>query len=146
VLAGRAQVGVCHYKWRVEDATEQGRSLLPRMETDIFIDWKEGTPTIGECKFYREPFVIRRRGATTKLHAGHLYQLMAYLRAASQHAEPPPTGLLVYATVGESVWETMVLDGFPITIVTLDLSRAWPELRASLLRALETTSPPRRPG
>jgi 5-methylcytosine-specific restriction enzyme subunit McrC len=146
VLVGRAHVCVRQYEWTVEGATEAGLSLLPRMQTDVFIDWHAGTPTIGECKFYRDPFVIHRRGGTMKLHAAHLYQVMAYLRAARQESEPPPAGLLVYATVGEAVWETMILDSYPLTIVSLDLTRPWPELRASLLRALETTSPDQRPG
>lgn len=141
-LSQTCKVGVRHLEWDRAGASTRGNALLPVMKTDVFLDWHHGPPTICECKFYRSPLAQHPQSAAAKLRSSHLYQLTAYLRAASRDSADPPAGLLLYATVDESVHETMVLEGFPLTIVTLDLARPWEELRRQLNAVLVAVRPP----
>lgn len=117
--------------WSVAEATPSGLALLPGMRTDACLDWRDGTNTIIECKFNESPLVVQRFGADERLRAGHLYQLVAYLHEASRRA-PSTNGVLVYAANGVVFDETMVLQGFPLRIVSLDLFASWHELRSQL--------------
>lgn len=131
-----ATVSVRHLHWNVSGASRRGEELLPEMRTDVFLDWNDGPPTIGECKFYEVPLVESVYGSVRKLRSGHLYQLMSYLRAAERLLGVRARGLLVYARVGEDVFEDLVLDGYPVRVATVDLSREWSHLRTALLEVL----------
>lgn len=138
----RARVSGKEFRWPKAEFSERGAALIPKMITDVFIDWRAGPPTIGECKFYKKPFVHGPHGGPSKLHSQHLYQLMAYLRAADREYDGKPSGLLVYATVDETVSERMEIDGYDFGVVSLDLARAWPELREQMTAVVEACAPP----
>jgi 5-methylcytosine-specific restriction enzyme subunit McrC len=140
-LAGLADVRVRQFKWAYARASETAVALLPSMKTDVFIGWRDGPPTIGECKFYKSPLAQAQHGGGAKLRATHLYQLTTYLRAAARVYGCTPSGLLIYARVDESIWETLELDGCPLAVVALDLVRPWEHLRKQLADALELHRP-----
>lgn len=108
---------------------------VPVMEADIFVPAQEGCSVIVEAKCEASPF--DRAGKTLK--SRHLYQLWAYLTnyARAHEAEPPPLGVLLYATQGESFRYTYELPGHPLNVRSLALDRPWPKLRRDLLRLAE---------
>ena len=130
-LGSEASVRARSLDWSVVDATPSGLALLPGMRTDACIGWRDGTNTIVECKFNESPLIVQRFGADERLRAGHLYQLVTYLHESARRS-PSTNGVLVYAANGLVFDETMVLQGFRLRIVSLDLFASWHELRAQL--------------
>lgn len=130
-LGAEATVRARSLDWSVADATPSGRALLPGMRTDACLGWRDGTVTIVECKFNESPLVVQRFGADERLRAGHLYQLVTYLHESARRS-PATNGVLVYAANGLVFDETMVLQGFRLRIVALDLFASWHELRSQL--------------
>jgi len=132
-LRGQASVSSRRLQWEAESVSGDGLDLLPSMLTDVFIAWKDRAPTIGECKFYQHPLIENQWNDGSKVRSEHLYQLMAYLRAAERVCKSNPAGVLIYAKAGRSVKEHWVLNGLDVRVVTVDLSRPWPEIRGELV-------------
>ena len=105
------------------------RSLLPIMETDISVRCGM-IRTIIDTKYYRQP--LSNRFGSEKFHSSNLYQLFSYLQNASS-GNSPVHGMLLYAQVGRSFKERFSIRGSCLTLMTLDLSADWQDIRASLI-------------
>jgi 5-methylcytosine-specific restriction enzyme subunit McrC len=115
--------------WKVDDLSANARALLPVMETDISIRCGS-TRTIIDTKYYRQP--LSNRFGVEKFHSSNLYQLFSYLENA-RSGDASMRGILLYAQVGRSFQERFTIRGCEITLMTLDLSAPWPDIRDSLV-------------
>lgn len=116
--------------WQIDELSGGHRNLLPIMATDISI--RCGTiRTIIDTKYYREP-LSRNRFGSEKFHSSNLYQLFSYMQNASA-GDTPVHGILLYAQVGRSFKERFSIRGSFLTLMTLDLSAAWQDIRDSLM-------------
>lgn len=97
---------------------------------------RTGRSDILECKFYQTPFLAHPQSEVEKVRSLHLYQLLAYLRAAERKWGKSPRGQILYALAGRAVSERWVLDGCDCSVSTIDLSREWGEIRGELLGVL----------
>jgi len=127
--AGEAVVSAKPLTW----GTAEDYELLPMMRTDVYVDWHHSAPTICECKYYQNPLIRHQWGQSDKLHAAHLYQLMAYLRAVQRTESSEPCGVLLYAMAGKAISERWELEGFQVDIVSVDLSQEWAQLRDDMI-------------
>ena len=112
------------------------RSLLPIMETDISVRCGM-IRTIIDTKYYRQP-LSNRFGPEKFPFLQISYQLFSYLQNASS-GNSPVHGMLLYAQVGRSFKERFSIRGSCLTLMTLDLSADWQDIRASLI-GLQLTS------
>jgi 5-methylcytosine-specific restriction enzyme subunit McrC len=129
-----ARVGREHVQWAEASGEHAARQLLPRMITDVSVR-APGQHTIVETKFVRHPFRELEDGGRLKLRSDHLYQLFAYLEN-TRRREPASInvdGILLYASVGRGLSETLRLGESRFTVRTLDLSASWPEIKAALV-------------
>ncbi|MBK9385609.1 MAG: hypothetical protein IPN34_12430 [Planctomycetes bacterium] len=141
-LHGVAEVTAKNLSWAATSEDPRALALLPAMRTDLFLRWRDGGVTIGECKFYERSLSRSHRGIDERLRAGHLYQLSTYLRAAERHCGRRPAGLLLYARAERELEEVLVLEGYPLRVATIALDLPWSELRARLHRLLTNDQGP----
>lgn len=116
--------------WNGEAETEDARALLPRMVTDVTIDWPL-RKLILDCKFYRE--ALSEHWGRYRLDSSHLYQLHAYL--TNQAVIPgweKCEGLLLYPAVAHRLDHRYVLAGHSVRVASVDLDRPWDEIEAEL--------------
>jgi 5-methylcytosine-specific restriction enzyme subunit McrC len=125
--------------WQIGKSTSGIGKILPTMRTDVVLDHVPSSRRIViDTKFnslltsgwYREE----------SLRSGYVYQIYAYLRSQvggrdplSDHAE----GLLLHPSVGETIDETVVIQGHGIRFATVDLTASTSAIRAQLLRVCE---------
>lgn len=117
------------------DATPKNSAtagLLPHLETDVVVE--TGTRVIViETKCYRD--VLREYRGRRRVREAHLYQLMAYLSnvrdtiAAGRQVE----GVLLYPEGSEQLDACWDIQGYPVRVCTIDLSRDWREVAARLI-------------
>jgi 5-methylcytosine-specific restriction enzyme subunit McrC len=129
-----AHVGREHLRWAGASGERAALQLLPRMITDISVRWP-GQHTIVETKFVRRPFRELAESARLKLRSDHLYQLFAYVKNTRERepASMAVDGVLVYASVGRGLAETLMLGDSRVSVRALDLSASWTEIRTALL-------------
>jgi len=129
-----ARVGREHLGWFGAAGERAALNLLPRMETDVSVR----TPrhcAIVETKFVRQPFRKLEGNARLKLRSEHLYQLFAYVKNTHDRGAGSHTidGILLYASVGRGVSETLALGDSRVSVQTLDLLACWADIRDALL-------------
>jgi 5-methylcytosine-specific restriction enzyme subunit McrC len=116
-------------RWKAASETDQTLSLLPGMETDISI--RKGTERlIIDTKYYQE--TLSSRFGTPKVRSSNLYQLLGYLTNAEQAPGENLQGMLLYPTVNRHLLLKYTIQGFPVTIATVDLGQDWREIRRQL--------------
>ena len=121
--------------WFGAEGSDADLRRLPGMETDIVLRSPERT-VIVDTKFYSSP--LDRRHGVEKVKSGHLYQIFAYATnwaAAAPSEDPEPEGWLLYAAVEGDFDHRFELVGRRIRACSIDLSRSWRDVEASL-RAL----------
>jgi 5-methylcytosine-specific restriction enzyme subunit McrC len=95
---------------------------------------------IADAKFYKKTLWGGRYGE--KLRSQHLYQLLTYLSHAQLHVgSAKVSGLLIYPQVGPTLRLHYELIGFPVTIVTVDLSKEWQAIHQELIDLLAAAGP-----
>lgn len=119
-------------KWKASSESDPRLSLLPSMETDISIR-KGLRRIIIDTKYYSQ--TLSKYYDAEKVHSANLYQLMTYLRSTELADDEILEGMLLYPTVDRSISSKYVIEGFPVTIATVDLNREWSLIRDDL-RAL----------
>ena len=75
------------------------------------------------------------------LRSGYLYQIYAYLRSQVGRGDALAdcaSGLLLHPSVGDTVDETVAIQGHSIRFATVDLTASPGEIRTQLLRLCET--------
>ena len=134
-FAGRhlkgAKVSAATIQWNGQALSEEARLLLPRMCTDVTIEYPD-RKLILDCKYYRQ--ALGSNQGQAKLHSSHLYQLFAYLQ--NKGIEPgweSCSGMLLYPTVTRSLDCRYELAGHPVRVATLDLSQPWQTVHCELL-------------
>jgi 5-methylcytosine-specific restriction enzyme subunit McrC len=123
-----------HLRWADASGEPAALRLLPLMKTDVSVR-TPGQCTIVETKFVRRPFRELEGGKRLKLRSDHLYQLFAYVKNTRGRtpASMNVDGVLLYASVGRGVSETLALGDGHVSVQTLDLSANWFDIRAALL-------------
>jgi 5-methylcytosine-specific restriction enzyme subunit McrC len=127
-----ARVDAPLLEFDVRSASQRAGMLVPQMRTDAVISWPNGRRNLIECKFYDTPLGMPDRGEQAKFRSVHLYQALSYLNAMNV-TESIPSGTIVYASPGGALDESMVLQGFPLRVVWVDLAADWPVLRDQVI-------------
>jgi 5-methylcytosine-specific restriction enzyme subunit McrC len=114
---------------------------VPAMKTDMAVTRRSEPQRrlVIDTKYYANTLSESHRGGGAKFHAGHLYQMYAYLRTQEHRGDlyRDADGLLLYPTTNGDLRETMQLQGHRIHVATVDLARPWPEVEARLLALVE---------
>ena len=122
--------------WQVNQKTSGIDKILPTMRTDVVLDHATSSRRIViDTKFtsivtggwYREE----------TLRSGYVYQIYAYLRSQVGRGDPLSdcaSGLLLHPPVGDTVDETVTIQGHGIRFATVDLTAPAAEIRSQLLR------------
>ena len=119
--------------WNAHSSTDPELSMLPSMNTDISV-YRPGLRLIIDAKYYGSSVSVYRD--TTRYHSANLYQLMSYLSNASFDGVARTQGMLIYPRVDRTLRDKYVIQGYPVTIATVDLNRDWTEIHAEVLEAL----------
>lgn len=122
-------------RWRLDAGPGGDPGLVPIMRTDIVLRSPRST-VVMDAKFYADPFPLS--SGTPKIRSGHLYQLFAYMKHASDRAPGLPVrGALVYASPGEGCLHRYRLDGHEIAVAAIDLSAPWKQVHSTLIGVLD---------
>lgn len=126
------EVGGRRIEWQRAQGDNRDLRYLPTMNTDVvvehgsrslLIDTKYTTNVLGT---YRE---------VERIHAGHLYQLFAYLQNYAEFKSGQDVrGLLLYPRSGHPLDVSFSVMGHPIRLATLDLSQRWEDVESDLIR------------
>lgn len=119
--------------WHVGRVVTGDRSLIPKMQTDICLT-NDARKIIIDTKYYEHTLMTTRYGAE-RVHSQNLYQLYSYLENAEQR--PFMAGMLLYPQVDEPLDLVVELNGYPLTIATIDLTTHWSVIHARLLSLIE---------
>ena len=127
--------------WQIEQRSAGIDKILPTMRTDVVLDHPStGRRIVIDTKFtsiltsgwYREE----------TLRSGYLYQIYAYLRSQVGRGDALAdcaSGLLLHPAIGETVDESVVIQGHHIRFATVDLTGASADIRSQLLRFFDHT-------
>jgi 5-methylcytosine-specific restriction enzyme subunit McrC len=150
-IAGFYDVVLSHSGWRIEAGRrldwliEQKTSgidkILPSMRTDIILNHvKSGQRIIIDTKF--TSIVTKGWYREESLRSGYIYQIYAYLRSQVGNGDPladHASGLLLHPSIGETVDESVVIQGHKFRFATVDLGATSDKIRAQLLRVVLTS-------
>lgn len=116
----------------VEARNEQAGSLLPNFETDVVIT-KPGRTIVIDTKFYAR--TLRENWGVERVREAHMYQLLGYLHNMNRSGQwgDAIEGVLLYPLAQQAVDARWIIHGYPVRVLTIDLSRTWDELGAQLL-------------
>lgn len=119
-------------RWKLTAKTGVGAALLPKMETDVTVEFPDRTVII-DTKYYLEALSKRKEFDSEKFRTANLNQMYAYLGNADQSLPRPLTGILLYPKVGRSLDEEFTSpDGDRICFKTIDLQAEWGEVEERL--------------
>jgi 5-methylcytosine-specific restriction enzyme subunit McrC len=122
--------------WQFVTPVELHRESLPRMETDITIENKQGKLII-DAKYYQE--TLKSKYEKGKVHSVNLYQLFSYLM--NQRSSIPSTyqtrGILIYPTIENEVDLEYWYDQHQIQIKTVNLNMNWKLIEERLKKIVQ---------
>jgi len=125
--------------WPIEGKTPGIDHILPGMRTDVEIDDVESHRRIViDTKF--TSIVTRGWYREDAIRSGYLYQIYAYLRSQEGNGDPyadTASGLLLHPAIGDSVDESVVMQGHEIRFATVNLAASALEIRRQLLRVVK---------
>ncbi|MHB8764122.1 MAG: 5-methylcytosine-specific restriction endonuclease system specificity protein McrC [Deferrisomatales bacterium] len=125
--------------WPVEQKTGGIDDILPTMRTDVVLDHlPSGRRIVIDTKF--TSMVTRGWYREETLRSGYLYQIYAYLRSQAGRGDAladRASGLLLHPALGETVDESVVIQGHRIRFATVDLTGSAVAFRSQLLRVCE---------
>jgi 5-methylcytosine-specific restriction enzyme subunit McrC len=114
--------------------------LVPIMRTDVTLRSSDST-IVMDAKFYADPFP--RSSGGPKIRSGHLYQLFAYMKHASDRsAEAPVRGALVYASPSKGSLHRYRMDGHEIAVAAIDFTNPWSVVHSELIALLQHLAQP----
>jgi len=119
--------------WNLDEASNSIIDLLPEMQTDITIRYKEKTLII-DAKYYGEILKKGRYGGTGKIYSPNMYQIYSYVKNMDKNHTGNVEGMLLYAGTDEPVKDMrdVSMDGNKFHVRTLDLSGEWSEIKSTL--------------
>jgi len=122
--------------WHASVQNPGDLKYLPQMKTDISISSSEKKVII-DAKYYRKS--LSNYYDTEKVHSGHLYQLLAYLKniEAQENNVQICEGMLIYPTVKETLRLEYSLLGHRVQICTVNLADHWTDIRDELLGLIQ---------
>lgn len=108
------------------------RTLLPRMRSDIMIEYK-GKTLIIDAKFYDDSLQTNTQYGNKTIHSHNLYQIYAYVKNKDRLSDKSVSGMLLYAnTEGQNPNVEYMMDGSKISVKTLDLNCPFDVVRKQL--------------
>ncbi|MDE2442110.1 MAG: 5-methylcytosine-specific restriction endonuclease system specificity protein McrC [Betaproteobacteria bacterium] len=129
--------------WQIEQKTSGIDKILPTMRTDVVLDHApSGRRIVIDTKF--TSIVTSGWYREETLRSGYVYQIYAYLRSQVGRGDALAdcaSGLLLHPAIGQSVDETVVIQGNPIRFATVDLTASAADIRSQLLRFVDPTKP-----
>lgn len=122
-------------KWPAQSPTPRMSELLPKMQTDIIVEKRDGSHhrMIIDTKFTE---ITTTRYDAEKLKSNHMYQIYSYLRSQERWDDIPSmtsTGMLLYPSVGVNYDESATIQGHRICFATVDLASDTADIRSRLL-------------
>lgn len=129
--------------WQIYQKTAGIDKILPAMRTDVVLDHPPtGRRIVIDTKF--TSIVTSGWYREETLRSGYLYQIYAYLRSQVGRGDAlsdGASGLLLHPAIGQTVDETVVIQGQKIRFATVDLSASPADIRSQLLRLCEPMLP-----
>ena len=127
--------------WIIDDASENGRELLPAMFIDIEIsDIYSKKKLVIDTKFNEITRIDNRfRQSRERLRNSHIYQIYTYLRSQENTSDPKSLksiGMLLHPTVDKEITERVTIQGHPIWFCTVNLGNTTQNIRERLLSLL----------
>ncbi len=105
--------------WNIDD---DNRLFLPRMKSDITIEYKTKTLII-DAKYYDESLKTNKQYGNMTVHSNNLYQIYTYVKNKDRLSKKNVSGILLYANVdGPNPDVDYMMDGSKISVKTLDLN------------------------
>jgi 5-methylcytosine-specific restriction enzyme subunit McrC len=131
-----SNVKVDRIPWNVRARDQASQAALPTMVTDVTLRSPSRTVVV-DTKYYVE--ALESRFGSEKLHAGHLYQLFAYVKNIERHqgSDMYAEGILLYPTVRRRFDFAYWYEDHHIRACTLNLNQEWPGVRKDLLAILD---------
>ncbi len=118
--------------WDAKGDTAEAQALLPKMKTDIAVEWGTNCCLVIDCKFYQNSFTYSFD--KVRLISDHLYQIAAYLHHHPMGANGGKIyGCLLYPTVNDDFFHQYDFMGHRLTVATVDLGQRWQDIHERLL-------------
>ena len=122
--------------WQIE---EGGDALLPKMQTDVTLEYEENVLII-DAKFYTRN--TSQNFGKDIHHSGNLYQIFTYVKNKEKELQGKPhevSGMLLYARTNESIQpdSDYMMSGNKISVKTLDLNQEFSEIKEQLYDIVE---------
>ncbi len=124
------------YNWKLGAGDSLFGDRVPELKTDVTIH-SDNRVIIMDAKYYSE--ALTRSFGSFKYRRDHLSQLMDYLRAAKARHSKPVNGILLYPTTSQKIYDRGEIEGFDITVATIDLSQDWNGIHDCLLEIISRT-------
>ena len=106
--------------------------LLPRMKSDIMIEYK-GHTFIIDAKYYESSLQTNSRYGNQTIHSQNLYQIYTYVKNKDVQGDNSVSGMLLYAkTEGQNPDVDYMMAGNRISVKTLDLNCDFDKVRKQL--------------
>jgi len=137
----RLEVPGCKVKsevisWDAIPLDESSKSYLPKMVTDISIEFEDFKVVI-EAKYYKQ--MLLEHYGKEKYRSVHFYQLFSYLKnlEAKGGTNINCSGILLYPTVSsDPKGEGMMLNGHKVMVKTINLNQDWKLIHNDLIELL----------
>jgi 5-methylcytosine-specific restriction enzyme subunit McrC len=126
--------------WSDASATDDvDLAHIPQMRADLLLESRDRR-VILDTKYYKQALPENRFGQH-KMVSGNLYQLLSYLRNRQVvfPTGPRHEGILLYPVVDYPVAVDVVLEGFRIQAIGIDLAQDWRETHVDLLAAIRNS-------
>lgn len=142
----------CHFQFpecevRPESLTwpdDLACELVPAMRTDVTITLKNPPHDrlVIDTKYYASALSTSLYGAE-RFRSDNLYQLYTYLRTQEHRGAPhrSAAGMLLYPTTDRELDESMLIQGHPIRVATLNLSARWEAIEEVLTNLVTSQLP-----
>ena len=127
--------------WAKNKPTMDIENIFPSMRTDIVLDHVSATQRIVIDTKFTSVFDKGWHRAKS-LKTGYIYQLYSYLRSQEGQGDPldnNSAGILLHPAIGESVDESVFIQGHQMRFSTVDLTKSHQEIKKSLLALVMTT-------
>lgn len=140
ILSARSHRPV--FKWIADYHSPQTEAVMPKMMTDVTIEWKTGRKLILDCKYYKQAFSVRSYGENKeveRLKTNNLYQVFSYLMNARQHKDgwEEVEGMLLYPTTTDDFHHDMTLSGqHRMQVCSINLNQDWRGIEEQLMHLL----------
>ena len=125
--------------WLVDEQTPGISAILPSMRTDVVLEnHSHSRRIVIDTKF--NSLLMKGWYREETIRSAYLYQIYAYIRSQENeqdHLSRRAAGLLLHPSIGQTIDETVVIQGHPIRFATVDLAAEARDIRQQLLRVVD---------